>query len=74
MPTIITYNVNGIRAAVKKDLAQWLSASNADVLCLQEIKASPSNLMKPSLMSWVILVLSILLKNLDIAGLLSCQR
>ncbi len=41
MPTIITYNVNGIRAAVKKDLAQWLSASNADVLCLQEIKAKP---------------------------------
>ena len=41
MPTIITYNVNGIRAAVKKDLPQWLSASNADVLCLQEIKAKP---------------------------------
>ena len=41
MPTIITYNVNGIRAAIKKDLTQWLSASNADVLCLQEIKAKP---------------------------------
>ena len=41
MPTIITYNVNGIRAAIKKDLPQWLSASNADVLCLQEIKAKP---------------------------------
>ena len=39
--TIITYNVNGIRAAIKKDLPQWLSASNADVLCLQEIKAKP---------------------------------
>jgi exodeoxyribonuclease-3 len=41
MPTIITYNVNGIRAAIKKDLPQWLSASSADVLCLQEIKAKP---------------------------------
>lgn len=41
MPTIITYNVNGIRAAIKKDLPQWLSASNADILCLQEIKAKP---------------------------------
>lgn len=41
MPTIITYNVNGIRAAIKKDLPQWLSASNVDVLCLQEIKAKP---------------------------------
>jgi len=41
MPTIITYNVNGIRAAIKKELPQWLSASNADILCLQEIKAKP---------------------------------
>ena len=41
MPTIITYNVNGIRAAIKKGLSHWLSASNADVLCLQEIKAKP---------------------------------
>ena len=41
MPTIITYNVNGIRAAIKKDLAGWLKASKADILCLQEIKAKP---------------------------------
>jgi len=41
MPVIITYNVNGIRAAIKKDLPQWLSASNTDILCLQEIKAKP---------------------------------
>tara|TARA_B110000240_G_scaffold72224_1_gene82114 strand:- start:487 stop:1251 length:765 start_codon:yes stop_codon:yes gene_type:complete len=41
MPTIITYNVNGIRAAIKKGLPLWLSASNADILCLQEIKAKP---------------------------------
>ena len=41
MPIIITYNVNGIRAAVKKGLPKWLSSSNSDILCLQEIKAKP---------------------------------
>ena len=41
MPTIITYNVNGVRAALKKDLDKWLSASKADIVCLQEIKAKP---------------------------------
>lgn len=38
---IITYNVNGIRAAMTKGFADWLKASNPDVLCLQEIKATP---------------------------------
>ncbi len=38
---IITYNVNGIRAAMNKGLVEWLKASNPDVLCLQEIKATP---------------------------------
>lgn len=38
---IITYNVNGIRAAMTKDLIGWLKAANPDVLCLQEIKATP---------------------------------
>ncbi len=37
---ILTYNVNGIRAALRKDFALWLKASNADVVCLQEIKAN----------------------------------
>ena len=38
---IISYNVNGIRAAMRKGLVQWLEQSNADVVCLQEIKANP---------------------------------
>ncbi len=38
---IITYNVNGIRAAMGKDLVGWLKNTNPDILCLQEIKASP---------------------------------
>lgn len=41
MSTIITYNINGIRSALKKDLDKWLSASKADIVCLQEIKAKP---------------------------------
>ncbi len=36
---IITLNVNGIRAAAKKGFFQWLAAQDADVVCLQEIKA-----------------------------------
>jgi len=39
---IITYNVNGIRAALTKGFAGWLTAANPDVLCLQEIKADES--------------------------------
>jgi len=38
---IISYNVNGLRAAQKKGLLQWLAASAPDVLCLQETKAHP---------------------------------
>jgi exodeoxyribonuclease-3 len=37
---IVTYNVNGIRAALKKDWLGWLKAENPDVVCLQEIKAT----------------------------------
>ena len=36
---IITYNVNGVRAAIKKGLVAWLEAVGADVVCLQEVKA-----------------------------------
>ncbi len=39
MPTIITYNVNGIRAAIRKDLIPWLAALNPDIVMLQETKA-----------------------------------
>jgi exodeoxyribonuclease-3 len=36
---IISYNVNGIRAALKKDLIGFLKKENADIVCFQEIKA-----------------------------------
>lgn len=37
---IVSYNVNGIRAALNKGLLDWLKAVNADVVCFQEIKAT----------------------------------
>jgi exodeoxyribonuclease-3 len=36
---IISYNVNGIRAAIKKGFIDWLATDPADVICLQEVKA-----------------------------------
>jgi exodeoxyribonuclease-3 len=41
---IVTWNVNGIRAAQKKGFVQWLEAEKADVVCLQEIKAKEEQL------------------------------
>jgi exodeoxyribonuclease-3 len=37
---IISYNVNGIRAALKKGFIEWLKTDPADVICLQETKAT----------------------------------
>lgn len=36
---IVSYNVNGIRAAINKGFIDWLTATDPDVICLQEIKA-----------------------------------
>ncbi|MDT8418631.1 MAG: exodeoxyribonuclease III [Lutibacter sp.] len=41
---IISYNVNGIRAAINKGFIDWLVAANPDVICLQEIKAHKEQL------------------------------
>ncbi|MGB0840150.1 MAG: exodeoxyribonuclease III, partial [Chitinophagales bacterium] len=41
---IISYNVNGIRAAMKKGLNEWLSANNFDIVCIQETKAQPEQI------------------------------
>jgi len=41
---IVSYNVNGIRAAIKKDFIGWLKQVSPDVICLQEIKAHPEQL------------------------------
>ena len=39
--TISTVNVNGLRAAAKKGLVQWLDTTDADIVCLQETRAEP---------------------------------
>ncbi len=44
MKRIISYNVNGIRAAIKKGLLEWFSAVDADIICLQETKAQPDQI------------------------------
>jgi len=44
MVTIISYNVNGIRAALKKGWSEWVKATNADIIALQEIKAQTDQL------------------------------
>lgn len=44
MTRIISYNVNGIRAAEKKGFSEWLKAADPDVLCLQETKAQPDQI------------------------------
>ena len=41
---IVSYNVNGIRAAIKKGLIDWLKSYPIDVLCIQETKATPDDI------------------------------
>lgn len=41
---IISWNVNGLRANVKKGGFDWLLAQKADIFCLQEIKAEAEQL------------------------------
>jgi exodeoxyribonuclease-3 len=46
---IISYNVNGIRAAMNKGLTDWLSVVDPDVVCFQEIKATEDQIDKEAL-------------------------
>ena len=41
---IISVNVNGIRAAQRKGFYNWLRRQQADVVCLQELKAQVDQL------------------------------
>ena len=38
---IVTYNVNGLRAAVGKGIGEWIQQEQPDVLCIQETKLQP---------------------------------
>jgi len=44
---LISWNVNGIRAVLKKDFAEWFAQERPDVLCLQETKARPEQVELP---------------------------
>ena len=40
---IISYNVNGLRAAMNKGFVDWLKTDPADIICVQETKAHKDN-------------------------------
>ena len=46
---LISWNVNGIRAALKKDFVAYVESQQPDVLCLQETKAHPDQVEHPVL-------------------------
>lgn len=46
MLKVITINVNGIRSATRKGLADWLKKEAPDVLCVQELKAQEEEIPK----------------------------
>lgn len=41
---VISWNINGLRTAYKKGFLDWLDKTQADIVCLQETKAQPSQL------------------------------
>lgn len=49
---LVSWNVNGIRAALGKGMAEKVDALAPDVLCLQEIKARPEQVSDLWLASW----------------------
>ena len=44
MTLLVSWNVNGIRACVKKDFAESVKKLNPNVLCIQETKAHPEQI------------------------------
>ncbi|KHK99508.1 exodeoxyribonuclease III [Microbacterium mangrovi] len=59
---IVSVNVNGIRAAVRKGMTEWLDAANVDILCLQEVRATATEL-ATSLPGWELVNSEALLKG-----------
>lgn len=54
---LVSWNINGIRAAAKRGFADWVKATAPDLLCLQETKAHPEQLSEeltaiPGYQSW----------------------
>jgi len=46
---IITWNINGVRAALKRGALDWIWQQDPDLLCLQEVKARPDQLTETQL-------------------------
>lgn len=46
---LLSWNVNGLRSAIKKDFAKQMWDVDADIICLQEIKAEQSQMRMPVL-------------------------
>jgi exodeoxyribonuclease-3 len=44
--SLVSWNVNGLRAVFRKGFAEWLKRARPDVLCLQETKARPEQVAK----------------------------
>ena len=44
--TLLSWNVNGLRAVFKKGFAPWVARARPDILCLQETKARPEQVVK----------------------------
>ena len=42
--TLLSWNVNGVRAAYRKGFLEWLEQAQPDILCLQETRAEPEQL------------------------------
>ena len=43
---VVTWNVNGIRAAIRKGMDDWMAKIDADIWLLQEVRALPEQLPK----------------------------
>ncbi len=41
---IITWNVNGLRSVYRSDFARWVERSEADIICIQEVKAQEADI------------------------------
>ena len=41
---IISWNVNGLRAVIKKDFVEYFNSENADIFCIQETKLQPDQI------------------------------
>ena len=54
---IISANLNGIRSAVNKGFLDWLKTQQADVVCLQELKAQAADMtpemLAPAWLFWL---------------------